>query len=102
MGPDSARVVRVGTLDTKGVEYAYLRDRLREHGVAVVLVDAGVLDEPLVEPDVTRREVAEAAGADVERLAAPRDRGVAPEAMGRGAAGIVGRLHAPGTVDGVA
>ena len=95
-------MVLVGTLDTKGVEYAYLRDRLREHRVAVVLVDAGVLDEPLVEPDVTRREVAEAAGADVEQLAAARDRAAALEAMGRGATEIARRLHAGGRLDGVA
>ncbi len=64
-------VVLVGTLDTKGREYAYLRDRLREHGVDVLLVDAGVLGEPLVEPDVARDEVATAAGADVAALAPP-------------------------------
>src|SRR5439155_3087624 len=102
MSSDNATVVLVGTLDTKGVEYAYLRDRLCEHGVAVILVDAGVLHEPLVEPDVTRREVAEAGGADVEQLAAARDRGAALEAMGRGAAEIVRRLHAAGRLDGVA
>ena len=61
-----------------------------------------MLDEPLVEPDVTRREVAEAAGTDVARLIAARDRGAALEAMGRGAAAIVRRLHAEGRLDGVA
>ena len=44
-----ATVVLVGTLDTKGHEYGFVRDRLREAGVDVVLVDAGVLGEPLVE-----------------------------------------------------
>jgi len=68
-------VVLVGTLDTKGVEYAYLRDRLREHGVTVVVVDAGVLNEPLFEPDLTRAEVARAAGEDVELLAGSRSCG---------------------------
>ena len=58
-------VVLVGTLDTKGKEYAFLGDRLREHGVDVVLVDAGIVGEPLTTPDVTREEVAAAAGADV-------------------------------------
>src|SRR5439155_9200611 len=102
MGSHKATVVLVGTLDTKGVEYAYLRERIREHGVAVVLVDVGVLGEPVVEPDVTRREVAEASGADVERLAAARDRSGALEAMGRGAAEIVRRLYAEGRLDGIA
>ena len=40
-------VLLVGTLDTKGKEYAYLRDRIRERGVDVLLVDAGILGEPL-------------------------------------------------------
>jgi uncharacterized protein (UPF0261 family) len=97
-----ATVVLVGTLDTKGVEYAFLRDRLRDHGVGVLLVDAGVLDEPLVEPDVSRREVAEAGGADIRQLAAARDRGAALEVMGRGAAVIVRRLHAGGRLDAIA
>ena len=35
-------VLLVGTLDTKGAEYAYLRERLRLHGVDVILADAGV------------------------------------------------------------
>ena len=42
-------VVLVGTLDTKGAEYAFLRDRLHDHGVATLLVDAGIY-EPQLEP----------------------------------------------------
>ena len=96
-----ATVVLVGTLDTKGVEHDYLRELLREHGVDTLLVDAGVLGEPLAEPDIGRDEVARAAGADVRALAAAGDRGAAVEAMARGAAAIVARLHAEGRVDGV-
>ena len=55
-------VVLVGTLDTKGKEYAFLADRIREHGAQVVLVDAGIVGEPLATPDVTRDDVAAAAG----------------------------------------
>jgi uncharacterized protein (UPF0261 family) len=89
-------VVLVGTLDTKGREYAYFRERIRECGVDVVLVDAGILGEPLTQPDVTRQEVAAAAGADVEALAGARDRPTAIATMGRGAAEIVGRLYRDG------
>jgi uncharacterized protein (UPF0261 family) len=94
-------VVLLGTLDTKGKEYAYLRDRVRDHGVEVVLVDAGVLGEPLVEPDVSREEVARAAGADVAELAMAGDRGAAVETMARGAAEVARRLHAEGRLDGI-
>ena len=94
-------VVLVGTLDTKGKEYAFLRDRVREHGVDVLLVDAGIIGEPLVEPDVTRQEVAAAVGADVQALADAGDRGAAVETMSRGAGEIVKRLHAEGRLDGI-
>jgi uncharacterized protein (UPF0261 family) len=94
-------VVLLGTLDTKGKEYDFLRDRVREHGVDVVLIDAGIMGEPLAEPDVTREEVAAAAGADVHALAAAGDRGVAVETMAEGAAAVVSRLHAEGRLDGI-
>jgi uncharacterized protein (UPF0261 family) len=94
-------VVLVGTLDTKGTEYAWLADRIRERGVDVVLVDAGIVGEPLATPDISRDEVAAAVGADVGALAAAGDRGVAVETMARGAAEIVGRLHAEGRLDAI-
>jgi uncharacterized protein (UPF0261 family) len=95
-----ATVVLLGTLDTKGHEYAFVRDRLREAGVDVVLVDTGVLGEPLVAPDVPREEVARAAGADHAALRDAGDRGAAMGAMGRGAAEVLLRLHAEGRADG--
>ena len=94
-------VVLVGTLDTKGGEYAFLADRIREHGVEVLLVDAGIVGEPLATPDVTREEVAAAAGADVAALAAAGDRGAAVETMARGAASVVEGLYAEGRLDAI-
>jgi uncharacterized protein (UPF0261 family) len=94
-------VVLVGTLDTKGVEYDYLRERLHRHGVDTVLIDAGVLGEPRAAADISRKEVARAAGADARALAQADDRGAAVETMARGAAEIVTRLHSEGRLDGV-
>jgi uncharacterized protein (UPF0261 family) len=94
-------VVLVGTLDTKGREYAFLADRIREHGVDVVLVDAGIMGEPLATPDVSRDEVAAAVGADVGELARAGDRGAAVGTMARGAAEVVTRLHAEGRLDAI-
>lgn len=93
-------VVLIGTLDTKGTEYAFLRQRLREHGCEVVLVDAGVFGEPQTVPDVTREAVARAAGVELAELVARADRGYAIATMARGATAVVqelfqaGRLHA--------
>jgi len=93
-------VVLAGTLDTKGHEYAFLRERVAEHGVDVLLVDVGVYP-PQVEPDVSRHEVAAAADADVDALAAAGDRGEAVAAMARGAQTYLARLHDEGRLDGV-
>ena len=95
-------VVLVGTLDTKGHELEYMRDRVREAGAEVVLVDVGVLGEPQVTADVSREEVAEAAGADHGALVAEADRGHAVEVMGRGAGAVLGRLFEEGRLQGAA
>jgi uncharacterized protein (UPF0261 family) len=96
-----ATVVLLGTLDTKGEEYDFLRRRVRKEGVDALLVDTGVLGVPLAEPDISREEVAGAAGADAQELAKSGDRGAAVEAMARGAAEIVKELHAQGRLDAV-
>jgi uncharacterized protein (UPF0261 family) len=96
-----ATVVLVGTLDTKGVEYAFLRERLLERGVEVVVVDAGVHAPVGLAADVSRAEVARAAGADTAVLAAGGDRGAAVTAMGAGAEAVIRDLHAAGRLDGI-
>jgi len=96
-----ATVVLLGTLDTKGDEYAYLRSLLSGHGVETILIDAGVLGAPRAVADVTREEVAQAAGTDVRALVDAGDRGAAVETMARGAARIVIELHGAGRLDGI-
>ena len=94
-------VVLLGTLDTKGAEYAFLRDRLLERGVEVLLVDAGINEPVGAQPDVGRDEVALAGGADVAALAAAGDRGAAVTAMAAGAEQVVKRLHEEGRLAGI-
>ena len=68
----NAKVVAiVGTLDTKGVEYAFLKARIEAHGVATLVIDAGVLGAPPFPPDIAAAEVAGAGGADLAALRAP-------------------------------
>jgi uncharacterized protein (UPF0261 family) len=96
-------VALVGTLDTKGAEYQWVAERLHEHGVEVVVVDAGVGTGGLftLPVTVTAADVAAAAGASIDRLRASNDRGAAVSAMGEGAAAVLGRLSAAGRLDGV-
>ncbi|MBV9940597.1 MAG: Tm-1-like ATP-binding domain-containing protein [Solirubrobacterales bacterium] len=94
-------VLLLGTFDTKGHEYAFVCDRLRELGVAALLVDAGINAPVGVEPEVARDAVADAGGARVAELASAGDRGAAVQAMARGAPVLVRRLFDEGCFDGI-
>lgn len=78
----SKTVVIIGTLDTKGPEIAYLRDRLQDLGLATTVVDSGILGEPLgIEPDIDRDTAARHGGTDIATLRAAGSRGRAVEGM---------------------
>ena len=47
----------VSTMDTKGVELAFVADALRRSGVIVKMVDAGTLGPPTISPDISREAV---------------------------------------------
>jgi uncharacterized protein (UPF0261 family) len=94
-------IVIIGALDTKGAEFAWLRDQIQGYGVATLLVDIGVIGEPGCAPDIGAAEVARAAGAELAQLREAHDRGQAMAAMARGAAEIARRQHAEGRVGGV-
>ena len=95
-----ASVVLLGTLDTKGPEYEFLRDRIHEFGCDVILVDAGVMSASAA-ADVSADDVAAAAGESRAALAAAHDRGPAVAVMTRGATEVVKRLFAEGRLNGI-
>jgi uncharacterized protein (UPF0261 family) len=94
----SKTVLLVGTLDTKGAEYAYLRERLRAHGVDSILADAGVTEAVGAEPDL---HVGAETGADPAALAQAGDRGAAVTAMAEAAEALARRLYGEGKIGGV-
>lgn len=95
-----ATVALLGTLDTKGEEYSWLKERLQRLGVAVLAIDAGSFStSPMA--DVPSDEVIAAAGADAAGLRERRDRGEMMTVMGRGAARVVRRLADEGRIHGL-
>jgi uncharacterized protein (UPF0261 family) len=94
-------VVLLGTLDTKGIEFGYVKEKIVEQGCYAVVVDAGVLGKPLLEPDITREQVAQAAGLSIESVASLGAEDKAIEVMSQGAAVIVQELHQSGRLDGI-
>lgn len=97
----SKTIALLGALDTKGDEYAFVRQCIVSRGHKALLIDVGVLEAPRVKPDISRDEVAKAAGADAAALAAEKDRGEAVAAMSRGAAALLPKLYAEKRFDGV-
>ena len=94
-------IALIGTLDTKGDEIAYVRERLTALGAEAVVVDSGILGEPGTHAHVSRAEVAREAGYDLERVQAAGSRGAAVELMASGVRAVCLRLWLEGRLDGV-
>ena len=76
-------VVLLGTLDTKGTEYGYLRDRLRLAGVDTLLVDVGTAARRRSSPTsrATRWPRGPASSSPGSTIAAPRSSAMADAAV---------------------
>jgi len=96
-----ATVALLGALDTKGGEYAFIRDQVIEAGCDVLMINAGVLGDPGYPTAFSRRDVAAEAGTDIDELVAAGDRGTAVTAMAEGASSIVQRLCREGRIHGI-
>lgn len=91
----------IATLDTKGPEAVFVRNRLQELGLDARLIDAGCLGDPAAEPSVSRETVFQAAGASLQELRQRGERGEAVALAARGVTVVVERLYAEGQLDGV-
>jgi uncharacterized protein (UPF0261 family) len=95
-------VLLIGTLDTKGREIAYVRERVQALGFGALVLDSGILGEPLgCDADITREQVAEAAGHTIDELRTIGTRGAAVERMIHGVERLAAELFAAGRFDGL-
>jgi len=94
-------ILLIGTLDTKGHEYDFVRGLIREHGDIPYVLDAGILGEPTFTPDIPAVRTAEAGGGSLAELRERHDRGHALEIMGLGAKAVALELLAQGKFDAV-
>jgi len=94
-------VVLVGSLDTKGEEFAFVKERIEREGLATLVVDFGVVGVPAFPPDVARDEVAAAGAGNLTRLADGDHKDEAMQVMADGLAAVVRRLYGEGKLDGI-
>jgi uncharacterized protein (UPF0261 family) len=94
-------IVLLGRLDSKGKEYAYVRSQILRGGFDVIAVDAGTRGAPQFEPDISREEVARAAGMKIQDVVDPTDENEEIRVMMEGASKIAQRLRDSGKLDGI-
>ncbi len=93
-------VLLIGTLDTKGEEYAFVRTLIQERGHDVLMLDAGVFPTD-TSADITPEEVAQAGGGDLAELREAEDRGAAMSVLERGVAVLTKKLFEAGKINAV-
>ena len=95
-------ILLVGAFDTKGPEYAFVRERILADGLEVLTLNTGVLGSTDLFPvDIEADQVAAAGGSVLEQLRASKDRGEAMRAMADGVAKLAPTLYAEGRFAGV-
>jgi uncharacterized protein (UPF0261 family) len=95
------KILLVGTLDSKGREVAYLRQRVEERGWGVITLDVGTLGNPTCQADIPQEEVAKAGGSDLSQMKAKGDRSYSVGIMTRGATKKAAELYSRGELAGV-
>lgn len=91
----------VGTMDTKGLEFAFIKAQIEASGVSTCVVNTGIMGEPQLAPDVSADEVARRAGSSLQALRDEGDRGNSVAVMAQGASAIVAEKQAAGEIDGI-
>jgi len=94
-------VVIVGALDTKGKEFAFIKDLIQKQGLSTLVLDVGVLGDPAFPPDISREKVAEAGGGNLDYFASGEHKDEAMKTMATGLEAVVLDLHEQGKLDGI-
>jgi len=98
----SEAIAIIATCDTKGEEALYLKRRIESYDIDGLVVDSGILGQPVfVEPDVTREELAEYSGFTIKDLVEAGSRGAAVEKMRDCVHAYVKKLYKEGKIRGL-
>ena len=100
-GRPDGKIILIGSFDTKGSEYLFVRDLIRDAGKDVLTLDLGILSDPPFTPDIPAAEVARAGGGELAELRTRADRSAAVDIMMAGARAIMPKLYMEGRIAGV-
>ncbi len=95
------KILVLGTMDTKGEQLHYLRERIKGRGHQVILMDLSMGGDSSFEVDITPEEIVRLVGKNLEELRGLKDRFAITKEMTAGARQMALKLCAQGDVDGV-
>jgi uncharacterized protein (UPF0261 family) len=98
---DAARILVIGTADTKSDELLYLKSRIEMIGGTALIMDVGVLGEPPFAPEYSKHDVAKAIGIRNADIIALGNEHKAMMKQAEAACALAGQLVAAGKVDGM-
>lgn len=93
-------VALIGTFDTKGEEFLYIKQQFEQRNIKVLSIHTGVYN-PLFEPDIPNDVVCAAAGCDITEIAAAHDRARATQVLSAGCEQLCHQLFEQGKFDGI-
>jgi uncharacterized protein (UPF0261 family) len=96
-----AKVVILGTMDTKGDEILFMKRLMESRGHMATIVDVGPLGPPVPAPDISNEKVARWGGWGLQSLLQTPERGQIMRVMGEGAARCLLDLYRTNRLDGV-
>lgn len=95
------QILVVGTVDTKADELLFMKRCIESEGAKATIMDVGVLGSASFPVGIGNREVAEAAGTTIERIAALGDENLAMTKMAEGAVRLTIERYRRGQVHGI-
>lgn len=98
---ETKTILVIGTYDTKDQELTYVADCIRRLGGTVVSMDVSVLGDPSQPTDISKHDVAAAAGRTIQDVIDAGDENLAMQIMAEGAARLTAELQAEGRIDGM-
>ena len=94
-------ILIIGTYDTKSDELAYLSECIEKQGAGAMTMDVSVLGDPPEPSDISKHQVAEAAGSSIKAAIDSGDENTAMQIMAAGSSKLTADLYADGKIDGM-
>lgn len=95
------KIVIIGTVNTKGDQLGFLKERIESRGHKAILMDISMGGRPAFQADITPEEIAGLAGKNIDEIRASKDRLTITNAMAAGAQQKALDLLSRGELDGI-